>query len=101
MTKITKRRITAVILVLLGLALGVTWTAEGFCLGDSIFRAIGISPWSATGSGLHYPALLGTVLLATGAGFLNSTMEERKRRRLWTGVVIILAALYILLPLIK
>ena len=39
-------RIIAVVLIVLGLVLGATWNHANYCIGDVIFIALGISPWS-------------------------------------------------------
>ena len=39
-------RIIAVLLIVLGLILGGTWNSAKYCIGDKIFIALGISPWS-------------------------------------------------------
>ena len=41
-----KSRITAVVLILIGLALGVTWNKASFCIGDNLFAALGLPAWS-------------------------------------------------------
>ena len=39
-------KLIAVLLIVLGLIFGVTWNSAKFCIGDEIFIALGISPWS-------------------------------------------------------
>ena len=82
------KRISAVVLTVLGLLLGVTWNSKRLCLGDTLFHALGLPSWSNGNSGTHYPAIIGSVLILAGIGILNSTLN--KRSRLWIGLAILL-----------
>ena len=67
-------RIIAVILIVLGLILGGTWNSAKYCIGDKIFIALGISPWSNGSSGTHYPAIIGSFVILAGISILNLTL---------------------------
>ena len=86
-------RIVAVLLIALGLVLGVTWTPSRYCIGDEIFTAPGISPWSNGTTGAHYPAILGSFTLLAGISLLNLTLQKKSRFWLWTTVVLLLIVL--------
>ena len=86
-------RIVAVLLIALGLVLGVTWNRERFCIGDGLFSLLGLSAWSKGTSGVHYPAVIGSVIILVGIGLLNYTLGKKTRCWLWTAVVVALAVL--------
>jgi len=55
------------VLILIGLLL-LSNTHLGYSFGDSIFRAIGIPPWTHTelDSGLHFSAIVGLLVIVSG-----------------------------------
>lgn len=81
-------RIIAVLLIVLGLILGVTWNRAKYCIGDEIFIALGISPWTNGSSGTHYPAIIGSFVILAGISILNLTLQ--KKARLWISTAVIL-----------
>lgn len=82
-------RIVAVSLIALGLVLGVTWNSARYCMGDELFVALGISPWSNGSSGTHYPAVIGSFVILVGISMLNLTLN--KKTRLWIWITVILS----------
>ena len=89
MTKrIFAKWLIATALIGIGLALGVTWTPDKFCLGDQLFLALGLPAWSNGTTGAHYPAIAGSIFLLIGIGFANSTLPEKIRK--WVGGAILL-----------
>ena len=82
-------RIVAVSLIALGLVLGVTWNSARYCIGDELFIALGISPWSNGSSGTHYPAVIGSFVILVGISMLNLTLN--KKTRLWIWITVILS----------
>lgn len=83
-------RIIAVLLIVLGLILGVTWNSAKYCIGDEIFIALGISPWSNGSSGTHYPAVIGSFVILAGISILNLTLKKKTRMWIWTTVILCL-----------
>ena len=86
-------RLVAVLLIALGLVLGVTWTPTKYCIGDEIFTALGISPWSNGMTGTHYPAILGSFILLAGISLLNLTLQKKSRFWIWTAIILFLIVL--------
>ena len=82
-------RIIAVSLIALGLVLSVTWNGVRYCIGDELFVALGISPWSNGSSGIHYPAVIGSFVILVGISILNLTLN--KKTRLWIWITVILS----------
>ena len=98
MTKRTFRKwIIAAALIGIGLALGVTWTPDKFCLGDRLFLALGLPAWSNGTTGAHYPAIVGSIFLLIGIGFANSTLPEKIRRWISAAILLLIAVCYFLL----
>ena len=83
-------RISAVLLIALGLVLGVTWNSARYCMGDELFVALGISPWSNGSSGTHYPAVIGSFVILVGISMLNLTLNKKTRLWIWTTVILLL-----------
>lgn len=83
-------RIIAVLLIIWGLILGVTWNSAKYCIGDEIFIALGISPWSNGSSGTHYPAVIGSFVILVGISILNLTLQKKARLWIWTAVILCL-----------
>ena len=83
-------RIIAVSLIALGLVLGVTWNSARYCIGDELFVALGISPWSNGSSGTHYPAVIGSFVILVGISMLNLTLNKKTRLWIWTTVILLL-----------
>ena len=81
-------RIIAVSLIALGLVLGVTWNSARYCIGDELFVALGISPWSNGSSGTHYPAVIGSFVILVGISMLNLTLNKKTRLWIWTTVIL-------------
>ena len=81
-------RIIAVLLIVLGLILGGTWNSAKYCIGDKIFIASGISPWSNGSSGTHYPAIIGSFVILSGISILNLTLQKKTRLWIWTAVIL-------------
>ena len=95
--KVTKR-IIAVLLIILGLVLGVTYK-DGLCVGDNLFTALGLPAWSNGTTGTHYPAVVGSVIILIGIGLLNYTLQTKARRLLWGIVILLLMAFNLLFSL--
>ena len=83
-------RLVAVSLIALGLVLGVTWNSARYCIGDELFVALGISPWSNGSSGTHYPAVIGIFVILVGISMLNLTLNKKTRLWIWTTVILLL-----------
>lgn len=83
-------RIIAVLLIIWGLILGVTWNSAKYCIRDEIFIALGISPWSNGSSGTHYPAVIGSFVILVGISILNLTLQKKARLWIWTAVILCL-----------
>ena len=94
------KRLLALVFIVFGLALGVTWNKENFCIGDKMFAAIGLPAWSSGTSGTHYPAVIGTIVILLGIAVLNSTFPEKFRRWTWIAIALILAALSLLFSIV-
>ena len=94
-----KSRIIAVLLIVVGLALGVTWNKASFCVGDNIFAALGLPVWSNGTTGTHYPAVVGSIIILIGIGLLNSTLQTKARRWMWAIVILLLIAFNLLFSL--
>ena len=95
--KVTKR-IIAVLLIILGLVLGVTYK-DGLCVGDNLFTTLGLPAWSNGTTGTHYPAVVGSVIILIGIGLLNYTLQTKARRLLWGIVILLLIAFNLLFSL--
>ena len=81
-------RLIAVLLIVLGLILGGTWNSAKYCIGDKIFIALGISPWSNGSSGTHYPAIIGSFVILAGISILNLTLQKKARFWIWAAVIL-------------
>ena len=81
-------RIIAVLLIVLGLILGGTWNSAKYCIGDKIFIALGISPWSNGSSGTHYPAIIGSFIILVETSILNLTLQKKARFWIWAAVIL-------------
>jgi len=92
--KKVKYRITAILLMIIGALLGVTWNTNGFCIGDILFASLGLPAWS---NGTHYPAIVGSFIILIGIGLLNSTLQKKVRMWLWTAVIAVLVVLNLML----
>lgn len=93
-SKKVTNRIIAVVLIVLGLVLGATWNRANYCIGNEIFIALGISPWSNGSSGTHYPGVIGGFLILAGISIMNLTLQKKVRLWVW-GAVILLLNLFI------
>ena len=83
-----KSRIIAALLMVAGLVLGVTWNKTSFCVGDTLFAALGLPAWSNGTTGTHYPAVVGSVIILIGVALFNYTLQTKARR--WFGAIVIL-----------
>ena len=86
-------RIISVLLIVLGLILGVSWNSAKYCIGDEIFIALGISPWSNGSSGIHYPAVIGSFVILAGISILNLTLQKKTRLWIWNALILCLILL--------
>ncbi len=91
-----KVRIIAIFFIALGVILGVTWNRTRFCVGDSIFLALGLPAWSNGTTGAHYPAIVGSVIIIGGISAINYTLQKKERYLVWTFVIVFFAALKII-----
>ena len=85
------KRIAAIIMIVLGIILGVTWNKNGLCIGDNLFSALGLPAWSYGTSfnrGTHYPAVIGTILILTGLNVFNCTLKVNCQKWFWAAVLI-------------
>ena len=95
---VVTKRFVAVLLIILGLILGVTYKA-GFCIGDNLFAALGLPAWSNGTTGTHYPAVVGSIIILIGIGLLNSTLQTKARRWILAIVIILLIVFNLLFSL--
>lgn len=86
------KRSVSVAVIVFGLIFGGTWNKTGFCLGDSILSALGLKSWVQETSGLHYSALIGTILILLGVGVFNTTLSRKARYWVWGTVIFLLVA---------
>ena len=95
MLRVTKnkqliKRISAVVLIILGIVFGGTWSSTRSCVGDNVFSVFGLSAWSNGTSGTHYPAIVGMVIILIGIGVLNTTLSKKARLWVWSIAIILL-----------
>lgn len=69
-------RCVSVLLAVFSVLFGVTWSKNGYCLGDNILSGIGLKAWSNGTHGTHYAAVCALVLLA--AFFLFAAATKKK-----------------------
>lgn len=86
-------RVIAIFLIALGVILGVTWNRTRFCIGDNLFHALGLPAWSNGTTGIHYPAIVGSVFIMGGISAINYTLQKKERILVWTIVLVFFAAL--------
>ena len=79
------KRIAAIIMIVLGIILGVTWNKNGLCIGDNLFSILGLPAWS---NGTHYPAVIGTILILAGLNVFNYTLKANCQKWFWASVLI-------------
>ena len=96
MNKKLVNRTISVLLIISGLAFGVTWNPTKYCLGDEIFNALGLSPWSNGFSGTHYPAVIGIFITLAGMIVLSLTLNKKARTWLWIAIVLLCLLLNLL-----
>lgn len=89
-------RLIAILLIVLGIVLGVTWNSAKFCIGDNLFNALGLPAWSNGINGAHYPAIIGAVIMLVGISLLNYTFQKKERLWVWPIVILVLAAIKII-----
>lgn len=94
-TKKNLLRCFSVILAVFSVAFGVTWNKTGYCLGDEILTAIGLTPWSQGTQGTHYTALYALAMLFAALFLFASTTKNRQRtmRYLWVALAVIIVLL--------
>ena len=101
-----KKRILAVVLLVIGLMLAVTWwdsdaTKFPVGIGNSIFRALGLPVWSKEDAGYpigtHYPTVLGGAFMWGGLVVLQSIMSKKQNR--WMAMIV--AALFVIALLLN
>lgn len=86
-------RFLGIAMILLGLILAVTWNRTGFNIGDRIFTFLGLPSWSKGTSGLHYPAVIGSLVALCGIGITNLTLQKKSRTWVWGIVLLFLVVL--------
>lgn len=84
------KRISAIVLIILGIVFGGTWSSTGVCIGDNVFSIFGLPVWSKGTSGTHYPAIVGMVIILIGVGVLNTTLSKKARLWVWSIAIILL-----------
>ena len=93
--KKVRNRIVAVVLIVFGLMLAVTWwdsdaTKFPVGIGNYIFASLGLPVWSKEASGYpigtHYPTVVGFVFMWAGCIVLEHTMNEKQNR--WLAIAI-------------
>lgn len=80
-----RRKPFYIIALILGLAL-LPFHHLKYSVGDTLFTALGISPWSngSSNTGLHFPVIIGTILLAIGiTGIYRSYRSKYPRILRW------------------
>lgn len=96
-SKPLKKRIFAIVLILLGTVFGGTWKRSGICHGDTVFSALGLPAWSKGTSGTHYPAIVGMAVILAGIAVLNTTLSKTARFWVWSMVLLLLLAMQVFL----
>ena len=81
MVKNTAIRCVSVLLAVFSVLFGVTWTKNGYCLGDNILSGIGLKAWSNGTHGIHYAAVYALALLL--AAFLMFAATTKKKDRIF------------------
>ena len=92
-----KKRIPAIVMVIIGCLIGITYTKTGFCIGDSLFSTLGIPCWSNGTTGTHYPALVGGILALAGFGIFSCTLSQKYRWWFWLAIVLLIVILNFIL----
>lgn len=87
--KVWKSRITAIFLIVAGVLFGGSFDSTKISLGDRLFSVLGIPAWSDGTTGLHYPAMIGFVVIIIGIGILNVTLEKWTRIWIWVACIAI------------
>lgn len=82
------KRISSIVLIILGVVFGGTWGSIGVCVGDNIFSVF--SAWSNGTNGTHYPAIVGMIIILIGIGVLNTTLSKKARLWVWSIAIILL-----------
>ena len=72
-------RCVSAILMCFALVFGTTYGKTGYCLGDEVFKSLGLSVWSDGMEGTHYPAVLALILLLIGYVLFMATIKNRDR----------------------
>lgn len=70
-------RCVSVLLAVFSVLFGVTWSKNGYCLGDNILSGLGLKAWSNGTHGTHYAAVCALVLLLA-AFFLFAAATKKK-----------------------
>lgn len=84
------KRISGILIILLGVVFGGTWSSTRFCFGDNMFSAFGLPVWSKGTSGTHYPGIVGIFIVLTGITILNATLSKKARFWTWSITVLLL-----------
>ena len=96
MNKKLANRIIGVLLIVLGLVFGGTWNPTKYCIGDKIFDAIGISPWSNGSTGTHYPGVIGLGIIVAGIIVISITLNKKARMWLWIAIALLVLMMNLL-----
>ncbi len=84
------KRISSIVLIILGAVFGSTWGSTRDCVGDNVFSVFGLSAWSNGTNGTHYPAIVGMIIILIGVGVLNTTLSKKARLWVWSIAIILL-----------
>ena len=87
--KVWKSRISAIILIVVGVLFGGSFDSTKISLGDRLFSILGIPTWSDGTMGLHYAGIIGFVVIIIGIGMLNVTLEKWTRIWIWVACIAI------------
>lgn len=99
MNKKIAKRVSAILLIILGIAFGSTWNSTGICLGDIAFSALGLPVWSKGTHGTHYPAIVGIGIILIGIAVLSPTLSKKTQLWVWSIVILILLILGLVLSI--
>lgn len=84
---------TAIVLTAIGIVLAATWGSAQLCVGDVIFSTLGLEAWSNGSGGLHYPAVLGSIVYLLGFAIFGRTLPKNTRYWTWGVAFAVLAVL--------
>ena len=92
----TTKSVIAIVLIVFGVAFGVNWNKTGFCLGDQFLSFLGLPAWSQGTQGLHYPGIIGSLLVLAGIGLVNTTHTPKTRRLIWGAALLVVILLNVI-----